>query len=343
MKIVTFGELLMRLTPPGNFRFAQADTYRVVYGGAEANTAISLSQMGHKLHYVTQLPDTMIGRTAIREVMKWGVNVDNVKFSGEKMGIYFLERGISVRGGQIIYDRKNSSFSEVDENSFDWESILDGADWFHWTGITPALSEGTARACFKAITVAHKMGIPISCDLNYRGMLWKYGADPKDVMPELISMSTVVLANEKDVANYLGIEPTEDDYQEVEGFGKRCHEFVSKALVERFPNIKTVVTTLRQTINATHNRWSGVVYHEGNFITGKVYDLNSIVERIGGGDSFMGAYLHGVLEYKDQQMALDFGLAASSLKLTVPGDYNIATEQEINHFMNSKSVGRINR
>lgn len=343
MKIVTFGELLMRLTPPGNFRFAQADTYRVVYGGAEANTAISLSQMGHDVHYVSQLPDTMIGKTALREVSKWGVNVESVKFSGEKMGIYFLERGVSVRGGQIIYDRKNSSFSQIDENSFDWDELLDGADWFHWTGITPAVSAGAARACLAAVKAAHKRGVPISCDLNYRSMLWQYGQSPREIMPELISMSTVVLANEHDVANYLGIEPSDYDYEEVEGFGKRCYEFVSKALVSQFPTIKTVVTTLRQTINATHNRWSGIVYHDGRFVRGKVYNLDSIVERIGGGDSFMGAYLHGVLQYRDQQKALDFGLAGSSLKLTVPGDYNIASEQEVLAFMNSKSVGRINR
>lgn len=343
MKIVTFGELLMRLSPPGFQKLAKARSYEVHCGGAEANLSIALAQYGHDVKFVSALPDTDIGKSLMREVYQWRVNTDHVHFNGHKMGLYFMEQGVSIRGGDIIYDRAGSSFSQIDASTFDWESILDGADWFHWTGITPGLSQGAALACAEAIKVANKKGITVSCDLNYRSKLWKYNVNPKDIMPELIAGCHVVLANEQDVSSYLGIEAKEEDASFIEGFGWRNYEFVSKAIVEQFPNVKYVISTLRQTLNATHNKWSAVLYDTDNFIRGATFEIDDIVDRVGGGDSFMGAYIHGTSRFETHAEVLDFALAASSLKITIPGDYNITSEKEVLNFLHSKGVGRLSR
>lgn len=343
MKIVTFGELLMRLSPPRHQRFAQMDNLTVNYGGAEANTAIMLAQLGHEVEFVSMLPDTDIGKSALREVSKWGVKTSHVKSIGQKMGLYFMEEGVSVRGGNIIYDRKGSSFCDVDATTFDWDKILDGADWFHWTGITPGVSVGAAIACAEAVKAANDKGITVSCDLNYRSKLWKYGVDPKEIMPELISGCHVVLANEEDVSKYLGLTPKADQYQSKHVFGDRSYEFVSKSIIDIYPQVYQVISTLRQTINASQNLWSGVVYDGEKFIEGPTFEIGNIVDRVGGGDSFMGAYIHGIFRFNDEEKALAFALAASSLKLTVRGDYNIASEAEILNFLNHEGVGRINR
>lgn len=344
MKIVTFGELLVRFSPLGNFRFSQASLYEASTGGAEANIAMSLAQFGDEVDYITLVPDDELGRTSVREVKKWDVNVKNILFEGQKMGFYFLEKGGSLRGGSVIYDREGSAFSKIDENTFDWEAILEDAGWFHWSGITPALSEGAAKACKAAIEVAHKKGIPISCDLNYRSKLWNYGISPKEIMPEMIAKSTIVLANEEDVASYLDIVPQESDYEEIEGFGKRCFRFVSEALVKRYPNIKYVISTLRETINASNNRWSGVVYNGQEYFRGDVHEIASIVDRVGGGDSFMAAYIHGKIKFADDESkALNFALAASALKLSIPGDYNIASEKEVLNLMDKSKIKKIDR
>ncbi|AZQ62757.1 sugar kinase [Flammeovirga pectinis] len=343
MKIVTFGELLFRFSPVGNQRFSQASSYEATVGGAEANIAMSLAQYGDNVEYVTVVPNDELGLSAVREVKKWGVNIDPILYQGNKMGFYFLEKGGSLRGGSVIYDRAGSSFTEIDANTFDWDELLKDADWFHWSGITPALSQGAAEASLAAIQAANRKGIPVSCDLNYRSKLWKYGVDPKEVMPELIKGTSIVLANEEDVAMYLGIKPSESDYEHIEGFDKRCYKFISEALVEQFPNIDCVVTTLRQTINASHNRWSGVTYNGCEFIQGDVHEIPSIVDRVGGGDSFMAAYIHGKTNFNDDQKTLDFALAASAYKLSIPGDYNIATEQEVFQIMDKSSIKKINR
>lgn len=343
MKIITFGELLMRLSPPGYGRFAQAESYAAHYGGAEANTAITLAQLGHDVDFVSVLPDTDIGKGALREIRKWGVNTSHVLQQGHKMGLYFMEKGVSIRGGNVIYDREGSSFCSIDASTFSWDDIFRNADWFHWTGITPGLSAGAASACRSAIEAANRRGVRISCDLNYRSKLWNYGVAPEDVMPGLIAGCDVVLANELDVAKYLGVVPDKKDYELHECFGERSYAFISKTLAERFPKISKVISTLRQTLSATHNLWSGVVYNGTRFIHGPVFDINNIVDRVGGGDSFIGALIHGLSRYTEDEKALEFALAASSLKLTIPGDYNILSENEIINFMNKENVGRLSR
>ncbi|MEM1134347.1 MAG: sugar kinase [Bacteroidota bacterium] len=323
MRVVTFGELLMRFSTPENLRFSQAKSYDVYIGGAEANIAIYLSQLQNDVRYITVVPDNELGKTALNELHQWKVNTDMVKSQGQKMGLYFLEKGASARGGNIIYDREGSSFSQIDEFTFDWDQILEGADWFHWTGITPALSKGAASACKSAIDAAKKRNIPISCDLNYRSKLWKYGVDPKEIMPQLIENCSVVIANEHDVVNYLGISPQNKDYKEVKGFGMRCYEFVSKAMAGQFPNIQYVISTLRETINASQNRWSGILFNGTDFIQGDVHEIDSIVDRVGGGDSFMAAFIHGKLHFNEDKKVLDFALEASAKKLSIQGDYYI--------------------
>ncbi|TRX59521.1 sugar kinase [Fulvivirga sp. M361] len=343
MKIITFGELLMRLTPPGYGRFEQTSSYQVNYGGAEANTSITLAQFGHDVDFVSVLPDTDIGKGALREMKKWGVNTSHIQRHGQKMGLYFMEKGVSIRGGNVIYDRERSSFSDINADTFAWDEILSDADWFHWTGITPGLSAGAAEACKKAIEVAHKHNVTVSCDLNYRRKLWNYGVAPLEVMPELIGGCDIVLANEHDVANYLGIVPGKEDYKRLDRFEERSYAFVSKMLMDKFPQVGKVISTLRQTISATHNLWSGVVYDGSDFTYGPVFDINNIVDRIGGGDSFMGAFIHGASRFEEDKKALEFALAASSLKLTIPGDYNILSEKEVMNFLSQNGKGEMNR
>ncbi|HAA24468.1 MAG TPA: 2-dehydro-3-deoxygluconokinase [Cytophagales bacterium] len=343
MKIVTFGELLLRFCPPGHLRFSQAGSYEVSVGGAEANVAMSLAQFGDQVSYVSAIPNNDLGFTALREVNKWGVNTDHVKVGGDKMGLYFLEKGASLRGGNIIYDRAGSAFSEVNADTYNWEEILEGADWFHWTGITPAVSAGAAEATARAIKIARERKIPVSCDLNYRSKLWKYGLEPKEVMPGLIQNTNIVLANEEDVAKYLGIVPQESNYEELEGFGKRSYSFISRMVHARFPHMHSVITTLRQTINASHNRWSGVVYNGTEFFHGQVHDISAIVDRVGGGDAFMAAFIHAKLKYRDLEKALNFGLAAAALKLSIPGDYNVVTEAEVDQLVGKQGVSMLSR
>lgn len=343
MRIVTFGELLMRLSPPGYGRFAQAENYAVHYGGAEANTAITLAQLGHDVDFVSAIPDTDIGKGALREIKKWGVHTSHVLQKGQKMGLYFMEKGVSIRGGNVIYDREGSSFYEIDASTFSWDKIFQDADWFHWTGITPGLSAGAAASCLKAIEAAKQRGVKVSCDLNYRSKLWNYGVDPRQVMPRLIAGCDIVLANELDVAQYLGVVPAKKDYELHERFGERSYTFISKALAERFPGVSKIVSTLRQTLSATHNLWSAVIYDGTEFIHGPTFEINNIVDRVGGGDSFIGALIHGLLRSDADDKALEFALAASSLKLTIPGDYNILSEKEITSFLDKKNVGRLSR
>ncbi|MBD0403099.1 sugar kinase [Flammeovirga sp. EKP202] len=342
-KVVTFGELLYRFSPMGNLRFSQANQYEATVGGAEANIAISLAQYGSEVEYVSIVPDNALGQFAVREVKKWGAGVEGVQFGGDKMGMYFLEKGGSLRGGNVIYDRAGASITHVDADTFDWDKILEDADWFHWSGITPALSKGAAAANLAAVETAFKKGIPVSCDLNYRSKLWKYGVDPKHIMPKLLENTTICLANEEDVSKYLGIVPQESDYEEVEGFDKRCYKFISREVMKAFPNLDYVITTLRQTINASHNRWSGVSYDGENFVKGEVHEIPSIIDRVGGGDSFMAAYIHGKRKFVVDKEALDFALAASAYKLSIPGDYNIATEEEVFQIMDKNSIKKINR
>ena len=274
---------------------------------------------------------------------KYGVGTNQILRGGDRLGIYFLEKGSVSRASKVVYDRSYSAISQVEKEMFDWDNIFKDATWFHWTGITPAISQGAADVCLEAIQIANKKGITVSCDLNYRKNLWKYGKKANEVMPELVSGCDIVLGNEEDAEMSLGIKPEGVDVKsgDVEA---DAYLSVSKKIMKRFPKVKKVITTLRTSINADHNKWSGVLYNGKQFYQAPVYDITHIVDRVGGGDAFMGGLIFGLLTYKnDDQKALNFAVAASCLKHTISGDFNLVTVTEVEKLMAGDASGRVSR
>ncbi len=344
-KVVTFGEIMLRLSPPGFLRFSQADRFDVVYGGGESNVAVSLANYGVPVDFVTRLPKNDIGECAMMEMRKRGVGVDKIIYGGERLGIYFLETGAVSRGSKVIYDRAHSSISEIKPGMIDWEKVFDGVEWFHWTGITPAISQGAADACLEAVKTASRLGVTISTDLNYRAKLWKYGVGPEAIMTELTSYCDVILGNEEDAEKHFGIHPEGLDVH------KHGHDISAKAflsvcqqMMKKFPKAKKVITTLRGSISASHNTWAGVLYDGTKMYESAQYQITDIVDRVGGGDSFMGGLIYGLLTYPgDDQNALDFAVAASCLKHTIKGDANLVTVEEVTKLMGGDASGRVAR
>jgi 2-dehydro-3-deoxygluconokinase len=342
-KVVTFGEIMMRLSPPGFLRFGQARSFDVIYGGGEANVAVSLANFGVSVDYVTRLPDNDLGDACIQFLRQYGVGVDKIVRGGDRLGIYFLEIGAVQRGSKVIYDRAGSAIATIERGLIDWERAFADADWFDWTGITPAISAGTADVCLEAVQVAKEMGLTVSCDLNYRKKLWKWGKTPGEVMPELVRYCDVAIGNEEDADKVFGIKAPETDViagrVEADKYRHVCEE-----LAKRFPNLKTIAITLRGSISASHNTWSGVLWDQGEFYVGPVYDITDIVDRVGGGDSFMGGLIYGLRTYGDApQAALDFAVAASCLKHSVVGDFNMVTVAEVEKLMGGDVSGRVSR
>jgi len=342
-KIVTFGEIMLRLSPPGYQRFSQARSFDVIYGGGEANVAASLANYGLQVDFITRIPENDIGEACIAYLRQYGIGVDKIVRGGERLGIYFLEVGSMQRGSKVVYDRAHSAISTVEPGMIDWPTVFADADWFHWTGITPAISAGTATVCLNAVQTAKDMGLTISCDLNYRKKLWKWGKSPSEVIPELVKFTDVAIGNEEDADKVFGIKAPESDVTagKVEA-GK--YQFVCEKLAERFPNLKTIAITLRGSINASHNTWSGVLWHENNFYKGLRFDITHIVDRVGGGDSFMGGLIYGLRTYgQDYQRSLDFAIAASCLKHSIFGDFNLVTVAEVEKLMSGDASGRVSR
>lgn len=342
-KVVTFGEIMLRLSTPGYLRISQAKEFTATFGGGEANVAVSLANYGIPVDYVTRLPQNDIARACTMDLKKYGVGVDNIVYGGERIGIYFLETGAVTRGSKVIYDRANSAVSQIKTGMIDWEKVFKDAGWFHWTGITPAISQGAADVCLEAIKTANKMGLTVSCDLNYRKKLWNYGKKCGDVMPALVAGTDIVLGNEEDAAMALGIHPEGVDVTagHVEG---AAYESVSKQIMEKYPRVKKVITTLRSSINANHNNWAGVLWDGEKLFESPQYQITHIVDRVGGGDSFMGGLIYGLLTYEeDDQKALNFAVAASCLKHTVFGDFNQVSVDEVEKLMGGDSSGRVAR
>lgn len=342
-KVVTFGEIMLRLATPGYLRFSQSTSLNATFGGGEANVAVSLANYGLPVDFVTRLPENDIAQSCIMDLKRYGVGVSNIVKGGNRMGIYFLETGAVSRGSKVIYDRANSSIAEIQKGMIDWDKVFEGATWFHWTGITPAISKGAADVCLEAIKKANEKGITVSCDLNYRKNLWKYGKKAGEVMPELVAGTDVVLGNEEDAAMVLGIHPEGVDVTKghVEA---AAYESVSKQIMKAFPRCKKVITTLRGSINANHNSWAGVLWDGKKLYESSQYQITHIVDRVGGGDSFMGGLIYGLLTYKDSdQKALDFAVAASCLKHTIYGDYNLVTVDEVEKLMGGDTSGRVAR
>ncbi|WP_420316563.1 PfkB family carbohydrate kinase [Ekhidna sp.] len=346
-KVVTFGEIMLRLAPPGFLRFSQASSFDVVYGGGESNVAVSLANYGVPVDFVTRLPKNDIGECALMEMRKRGVNTQNIIFGGDRLGIYFLETGAVSRGSKVVYDRAHSAMAEIEAGMIDWDKVFDGATWFHWTGITPAISQGAADACLEALKVASEKGITISTDLNYRAKLWKYCDDAKreEIMTELTSFCDIVLGNEEDAEMHFGIKPEGISVQ-TEGHNVKAEAFLSvcQQMMKKFPRAKKVITTLRGSISASHNTWAGVLYDGNKLYETRQYQITDIVDRVGGGDSFMGGLIYGLLKYpEDDQNALDFAVAASCLKHTIKGDANLVTVAEVEKLMGGDASGRVAR
>ncbi len=343
-RVVTFGEVMLRLATPGYERFSQATSLISTFGGGEANVAVSLAGYGLQADFVTRLPANDIADWCIAELRKRGVGTDRILRGGERVGIYFLETGAVARPSKVVYDRAHSSIADIAPGMVDWKQVLKGADWFHWTGITPALSQGAADACLEAIRTANEMGVTVSCDLNYRKNLWKYGKKASDVMPALTEGCDVILGNEEDAEKVFGIKPEGFDVAHTGGEVNAAEfESVCRQLQKRFPRAKKVIITLRGSINANHNTWGGVLWDGARLFASKRYDITHIVDRVGGGDSFMGGLIYGLLTYDNDQKALEFAVAASCLKHTIYGDFNLVTVPEVEALMGGDGSGRVQR
>jgi 2-dehydro-3-deoxygluconokinase len=343
-KVVTFGEIMLRLATPDNLRFSQSSTLTATYGGGEANVAVSLANYGVQTEFVTRLPQNDIASACVAELRKHGVGTSHIVYGGERLGIYFLETGAIARPSKVVYDRAHSSISTIETGMIDWEAVFQGADWFHWTGITPAISASAAEVCLEACKVANKMGVAVSCDLNYRKNLWKYGKTASEVMPALVECCDVILGNEEDAEKVFGIKPEGFDAAKTAGEVEQgAFESVCRQIMARFPRAKKVIITLRGSINANHNTWGGVLFNGEKLYSSPRYNLTHIVDRVGGGDSFMGGLIYGLREYKDDERALNFAVAASALKHTIYGDFNLVTVAEVENLMRGDGSGRVAR
>ena len=342
-KIITFGEIMLRLATPGYLRFSQADTLNATFGGGEANVAVSLANYGCDAEFVTRFPDNDIAQAFIADLHKHGVGTSYCVFGGERLGIYFLETGAVARPSKVVYDRAHSAISEIQPGMIDWDKVFEGADWFHWTGITPAISQGAADVCLEAVKAANRLGVTVSCDLNYRKNLWKYGKKASEVMPELVACSDIILGNEEDADKVFGIKPEGFDVTATGGqVDQKRFQSVGEQLMAKFPRAKKVIITLRGSINANHNTWGGVLWDGKTLYQSPRYDITHIVDRVGGGDSFMGGLIYGLLNFDDQK-ALNFAVAASCLKHTIYGDYNLVTVAEVENLMKGDGSGRVSR
>ena len=293
-KVICFGEIMLRLSAPGYSRLGQAGSFETSFGGGEANVAVSLSRLGTEAEFVSAIPDNDIGDTCLQELQKHGVSTSYLLRQGGRLGIYFLEKGASYRASKVIYDRAGSAFSELKPAMINWNKIFEDASWFHWTGITPALSETAAQVCKEALDVAVDNGITISCDLNYRSKLWNYGKKPTDVMPDLVKACDIIMGNEEDAIKTLGIEARDTDVTGASVDAASYHS-ISEQIMQKFPKAKKVITSLRGSISASHNTWSGVLYDGQSFIKAPNYDIAHIVDRIGAGDAFMAGIIYGMI------------------------------------------------
>ena len=342
-KFVTLGEIMLRLSPPGQLRFSQASGFDVTYGGGESNVAVSLANYGLETEFVTRLPKNDLGDACLQYLRKYGVGSSFIQRGGDRLGIYFLENGVVMRGSQVIYDRAESAFATISPNMFDWRDIFADATWFHWTGITPAISAGAAAVCLEAVKAAHEMGIMVSCDLNYRAKLWKWGSPASKIMEELVAYCDVAIGNEEDAEKVFGIKAPETDITQANVTAAH-YQYVCETLAKRFLNLKTIAITLRGSISASHNTWSAILWQSGKTFTGPIYDITPIVDRVGGGDSFMGGLIYGLTAYAaNPQKALDFAVAASALKHTIFGDFNLVSVDEVEKLMKGDGSGRVNR
>ena len=341
VRVVTFGEIMLRLNPHGFERLLQASNFEASYGGAEASVAVSLVNYGIPSAFITCLPPNELGQAACNYLRRYGVDTSHIIRRGERIGAYFVEVGSNDRPSKVIYDRAHSAMAEIEPGQFVWHDILSGAEWFHFTGITPAISQTAADATLEAVKAAKERGLMVSCDLNYRAKLWKYGKTPTGVMTTLMPYVDIVIGNEEDCEKFFGVKGA--DVKIAEQVSASTYLTVAEHMKKRFPILKKIAITLRGSISATHNTWSAVLYDGEKLYTTKQYDIESIVDRIGSGDAFTGALIYSLLSQKNDQDALDFAAAASALKHTIPFDLNLVTAEEVQSLLKEGGAGRVQR
>ena len=338
-KVVTFGEIMLRLAPEGYYRFVQAESFGATYGGGEANVAVSLANFGFNACFVTKLPAHEIGQGAVNSLRRFGVDTSGIVRGGDRIGIYFLEKGASQRPSKVIYDRAGSSIAMASKDDFDWKAIFEGAEWFHFTGITPALNDNVAQICLEACKAAKEAGIKISCDLNYRNKLWSR-EKAGQVMGELCKYVDVCIANEEDAADVFGIRAENTDVYAGE-VNHEGYKSVAKHLADRF-GFEKVAITLRESLSANDNLWSAMLYDGNDYFFSKKYKMH-IVDRVGGGDSFGAGLIAACLNGYDAQRTVEFAVAASCLKHSIEGDFNMVSMDEVLKLADGDASGRVQR
>lgn len=341
-KIVTFGEIMLRLSPPGFSRFVQAQQLDVTFGGGEANVAVSLANYGMSSYFVSRLPGHEIGQAAVNHLRRFGVQTDHIVRAGDRLGIYFLESGASQRASRVIYDRAHAAISQIEPGEVDWAAVFDRAAWFHWTGITPALGAKPRAELVAACKAAREAGVTVSCDLNFRKKLWNE-AEAQAVMPPLMEYVDVCIANEEDAEKSLGLKAGASDIESAE-LDEASYSQVARELKQRY-DFQAVAITLRESFSASRNGWSAIMLDDRNCCEtyrSRRYDIQ-IVDRVGGGDAFAGGLIFGLLTQSDTREALEFAVAASCLKQTIPGDFNLVTAQEVEKLAKGSGSGRVER
>ena len=339
-KVVTFGEVMLRLKSPGFERLMQSSQLEASFGGAEANVGISLAQYGLEASFVSAVPANPLGDAAVRELRGYGVETSSIKRGGDRIGIYFLEGGANQRPSKVTYDRAGSSISAVKAGDFDWKKIFAGADWFHVSGVTPAIGAGAAAATLDAVKAAREKGMIVSCDYNYRKNLWQYGKKAPEVMSEIVSQATIGIANEEDCEKALGVTCSGSH---AKGSKHDHYREIAEKVLANFPNLEKQVITLRESRSADNNGWSAVLHDRKAMLMSKSYEITDVVDRVGAGDSFAAGLIYGLISYKDDQKALDFATAASCLKHSIPGDFNRVDVAEVEALMGGEGSGRVQR
>ncbi|WP_299118878.1 sugar kinase [uncultured Winogradskyella sp.] len=330
-KVITFGEVMMRLSPPGYEKFSQASSFELVYGGGEANVGISCAYLGMKAAHVTRFPDNALGKAATQFLRKHWLSTEHVIYGDEMMGKYFLEKGAVHRSSEVIYEREGSAFSLIEPSMIDWEDVLKDADWFHWTGITPAISKGAANSCLDAIKTANKLGITVSGDINSRNNMWKYGKTMQEVIPDLVRNTDVVITSSSGIREMFSLGKLDDKFQDL-----------AIELIDLFPNIKKVVKKTRRIISASHHQIQGKMWNGQDYIKSDMLNITHIIDRVGTGDAFAAGLIYGLLHY-DNKQAIEFASAACALKHTVPGDVNTVSLENVETLLQSDTAGAIKR
>ncbi len=330
-KVITFGEVMMRLSPPGYEKFSQASSFELVYGGGEANVAISCAYLGMKAAHVTRFPDNALGKAATQFLRKHWLSTEHIIYGDHMMGKYFLEKGAVHRSSEVIYEREGSSFSLIEPSMVDWKDVLKDADWFHWTGITPAISQGAASCCLEAIKTANELGITVSGDINSRSNMWKYGKTMQDIIPDLVQNTNVVITSSRGIREMFGLGNSDDKFQDL-----------AKQLINLYPKVKKVIKKTRRIMSASHHQIQGKLWNGQEYIKTDMLNITHIIDRVGTGDAFAAGLIYGLLHYDDEQ-AMDFASAACALKHTVPGDVNIVSLENVRSLLEGNTSGAIKR